>query len=81
MSAAELGNSSILENKRTSASGLSVCLLGRRDKASALQCSVVHGQYSTSYEYDSRIRAQRCILAAASGGTALVGPIIVTNGR
>ena len=80
MSATELGNSSILENKRTPASGLSVCLLGRRDKASALQCSVP-GQYSTSYEYACRIRAQRCILAAASGGTALVGPRSVTNER
>ena len=38
MSAAEIGNSSILEKKKTSTSGLSACLHGRRDKASALQC-------------------------------------------
>ena len=80
MSAAEIGNSSILEKKKTSASGLYVCLHGRRDKASALQCSLP-GRYSTSYEYAYRIKAQRCIRAAASGGTALVGPRIVTNGR
>ena len=40
MYAAEIDNSSIFEKKKTSAYGLSVCLHGRRDNASALQCSL-----------------------------------------
>ena len=78
MSAAEIGNSSTVEKKMTSVSRPSMCLQGRRDKASAFQCSLI-GRYSVSYEYASK--SQRCILAAANIVTALVGPMIVTSGR
>ena len=50
MSAAEIGNSSTVEKKMTSVSRPSMCLQGRQDKASALQCSLI-GQYSVSYVY------------------------------